>query len=107
MRQRAGALRDVEAACELVEPHLFLVDALGAPQYFRNFYIRRTLRIFPLYYAVLILALFVVPHLANVPEWTAIARENQVWYWTYMSNWGDTFGHAIAGFPQYIADRHI
>jgi peptidoglycan/LPS O-acetylase OafA/YrhL len=78
-----------------------LVDALGSPRYFRTFYIRRTLRIFPLYYAVLILALFVVPHLANVPEWTALARENQWWYWTYTSNWGDMLGHAVTIFPHF------
>jgi peptidoglycan/LPS O-acetylase OafA/YrhL len=78
-----------------------LVDTLGSPRYFRNFYIRRVLRIFPLYYTVLILALLVVPHLANVPEWTALARKNQLWYWTYTSNWGDTFGHAITGFPHF------
>jgi peptidoglycan/LPS O-acetylase OafA/YrhL len=78
-----------------------LVDALGSPRYFRNFYIRRTLRIFPLYYAVLILGLFVVPYLANVPEWTALARKNQWWYWTYTSNWGDTLGHTITGFLHF------
>jgi peptidoglycan/LPS O-acetylase OafA/YrhL len=72
-----------------------LVDALGSPRYFRNFYIRRTLRIFPLYYAVLILAFFVVPRLANVPAWTAVARANQWWYWSYLANWGDVLGHGI------------
>ena len=36
-----------------------LCDARGAPFYFRSFYIRRTLRIFPLYYAFLF-ALFVL-----------------------------------------------
>jgi peptidoglycan/LPS O-acetylase OafA/YrhL len=78
-----------------------LVDALGSPRYFRNFYIRRTLRIFPLYYAVLILGLFVVPYLANVPEWTALAQKNQCWYWTYASNWGDTLGHTITVFLHF------
>jgi len=78
-----------------------LVDALGSPGYFRNFYIRRTLRIFPLYYAVLIFALLVFPHLANVPEWTAIARKNQWWYWSYLSNWGGVLGHSIPGFTHF------
>jgi peptidoglycan/LPS O-acetylase OafA/YrhL len=78
-----------------------LVDALGSARYFRNFYIRRTLRIFPLYYAVLILALFVFPHVADVPEWTALARKNQWWYWTYLANWSDSFGHSIPGFPHF------
>jgi peptidoglycan/LPS O-acetylase OafA/YrhL len=78
-----------------------LVDALGSQNYFRNFYIRRTLRIFPLYYAVLILALLVFPHVANVPEWTAVARKNQWWYWSYLSNWGNTFGYSVLGFTHF------
>ncbi len=38
-----------------------LVRSKGGPGYFRNFYMRRTLRIFPLYYAVVALLLFVLP----------------------------------------------
>jgi peptidoglycan/LPS O-acetylase OafA/YrhL len=78
-----------------------LVDSVGAPRYFRNFYIRRVLRIFPLYYSVLFVALFVVPHIASVPAWTAVARKNQWWYWGYLSNWGDAFGHGLPGFPHF------
>ncbi len=78
-----------------------LVDALGSPAFFRTFYIRRTLRIFPLYYGVLAIALFVVPAIANVPEWRAIAWKNQWWYWTYLDNWGSIFGHGIPGLPHF------
>ena len=78
-----------------------LVDALGSPRYFRHFYIRRTLRIFPLYYAALLVALFVVPQVAQVPAWAAAARQNQWWYWSYLSNWGAPFGHGIAGLPHF------
>lgn len=78
-----------------------LVDALGSQRYFRNFYIRRVLRIFPLYYGVLILALLIFPHVAHVPEWAADARKNQWWYWTYMSNWGNAFGHSVPGFAHF------
>ena len=38
-----------------------LADSKGAPNYFRNFYVRRALRIWPLYYLVLFLAFVVVP----------------------------------------------
>src|ERR1700722_14258364 len=34
-----------------------LLDAAGQPDYFRNFYIRRALRIFPLYFGVLLVLL--------------------------------------------------
>ena len=38
-----------------------LYDARNKPHYFRNFYMRRLLRIFPLYYGVLALVFFVAP----------------------------------------------
>src|SRR6185503_19476821 len=38
-----------------------LNDARGSERFFRTFYIRRTLRIFPLYYAFLGLALVIFP----------------------------------------------
>jgi peptidoglycan/LPS O-acetylase OafA/YrhL len=38
-----------------------LLDTRGHKYYFRNFYARRTLRIFPLYYGVLLLALALTP----------------------------------------------
>src|SRR5215831_7761504 len=38
-----------------------LYDARNEPHYFRNFYMRRLLRIFPLYYGVLALVLLVGP----------------------------------------------
>jgi peptidoglycan/LPS O-acetylase OafA/YrhL len=78
-----------------------LLDARGTPHFFRDFYIRRTLRIFPLYYAVLILAFFVLPLVVSLPEWTEFARRNQWWYWTYLANWGGPFGHTVAGFPHF------
>ena len=38
-----------------------LYDARNKPHYFRNFYMRRVLRIFPLYYGVLALVFIVAP----------------------------------------------
>ena len=38
-----------------------LFDAKGKEHYFRNFYVRRALRIFPLYYGVLAAAVFLLP----------------------------------------------
>ncbi|MCE9619202.1 MAG: acyltransferase [Planctomycetes bacterium] len=84
-----------------------LLDTKSRARYFRNFYIRRTLRIFPLYYAVL-LALVVIlpmlPHSGSGPLAHAITeyaevRPHQWWFWTYMSNFyfalHGWMGHAI------------
>ena len=64
-----------------------LLDSLPRPHYFRNFYGRRVLRIFPLYYAVLIFAFLVLPRIA---PWTVVRYEQvnreAVWYWLHLSN---------------------
>jgi len=78
-----------------------LVDALGKPPFFRTFYIRRTLRIFPLYYAFLACVFFLVPLVAEIPEWEANAHRNQVWFWTYLANWADPYGQGVAGLSHF------
>jgi peptidoglycan/LPS O-acetylase OafA/YrhL len=73
-----------------------LFDARGMPHYFRNFYARRILRIFPLYYAFLLLLIVV---LSTVPP-TFLARigsgsnpdsqllwNAQPWLWTHTGNY--------------------
>ena len=64
-----------------------LYDAKHRPHRFRNFYARRVLRIFPLYYGTLLLLLFVYPRL--LPASTDAARQvwdHQAWYWSYLVN---------------------
>jgi peptidoglycan/LPS O-acetylase OafA/YrhL len=64
-----------------------LIDAKGAPGYFRVFYARRVLRIFPLYYVYLAVLFLVLPLLPiSLPATFGELRENQIWYWTYLSN---------------------
>jgi peptidoglycan/LPS O-acetylase OafA/YrhL len=64
-----------------------LLDTKGRPRYFSNFYMRRTLRIFPLYYGVLIFWL-ALPTLIRAGSWSAAADELrlQVWLWCYATN---------------------
>src|SRR5712691_1332018 len=45
-----------------------LLDAKGSNGYFRTFYARRVLRIFPLYYAVLVALLVIVPSIGFLRE---------------------------------------
>jgi peptidoglycan/LPS O-acetylase OafA/YrhL len=64
-----------------------LVDARQKPDYFRNFYMRRFLRIFPLYYAVLFALFQVLPRIPGVHSRTLdelVAR--QAWAWLYAVN---------------------
>ena len=63
-----------------------LLDAKGEPHYFRNFYARRTLRIFPLYYSVLALLFLVLPSVAALPPALEESRVHQAWMWTYTAN---------------------
>ncbi|MGZ6035283.1 MAG: acyltransferase family protein, partial [Myxococcaceae bacterium] len=63
-----------------------LLEAKGQPHYFRNFYARRTLRIFPLYYLVLAALFLVLPALTTPSPLLEVARQHQVWLWTYTSN---------------------
>ena len=64
-----------------------LYEAHDKPHYFRNFYMRRVLRIFPLYYGVLALLFFVAPliPLLRGPELDDLV-ERQAWAWLYAVN---------------------
>jgi peptidoglycan/LPS O-acetylase OafA/YrhL len=64
-----------------------LYDAHNKPNYFRNFYMRRLLRIFPLYYGVLMLVFFVAPliPLLRGPTLDYLV-DRQAWAWLYAVN---------------------
>jgi peptidoglycan/LPS O-acetylase OafA/YrhL len=65
-----------------------LYDAKGSPHYFRNFYMRRSLRIFPLYYTVAFVVLVVAPQFwpAETSASPAEAWPHEWSYWLYLSN---------------------
>ena len=73
-----------------------LVRTRDEPHYFRNFYIRRGLRTLPLYYAVVILSLIVLPalfpHSAKVQGFGRVGHDSWM-YWVFLQN----FGMAMAG----------
>jgi peptidoglycan/LPS O-acetylase OafA/YrhL len=65
-----------------------LFDAKGKQHFFRNFYARRTVRIFPLYYISLVLLLIVLPRLGGTINqgMGELPPGSQAWYWLYLSN---------------------
>jgi peptidoglycan/LPS O-acetylase OafA/YrhL len=79
--------------------------------YFRNFYLRRTLRIFPVYYATLALFFIVAP----VVSWSIGALpavldgpyrtllSDQGWYWSYLVN----IQIALHGWPEINVLAHF
>jgi peptidoglycan/LPS O-acetylase OafA/YrhL len=65
--------------------------------YFRNFYIKRTLRIFPLYYFFLLFYYFGWPLISGEKT---IALNDQVYFWIYLQNFAMTFHWGGSG-PEY------
>ena len=66
-----------------------LLKAKKKPEpFFKNFYARRILRIFPLYYGCLLLIYFIIPALTSG---AAIPFIKQVWFWSYLQNIVYTF----------------
>ena len=62
-----------------------LLSSKPAPRYFRNFYLRRLLRIFPLYYGVLVAA-FVIAPMLSATSLVMRASPHQGWLWLYGAN---------------------
>lgn len=64
-----------------------LLAAKDKPNYFKNFYARRSLRIFPLYYGVLIVAFCIIPFIPYFAGPTLEKmQDKQAWAWLYGIN---------------------
>ena len=74
-----------------------LLDTRRQPGYYRSFFVRRVLRIFPLYYGVLFVAFVVLP-LCGLGGHSG---QHQVWLWTYLANFAAPFGLDEAAFPHF------
>lgn len=71
-----------------------LIAAKEDKHYFLNFYMRRSLRIFPLYFLFLALWYFVLPIIEKVP---ITDFKLQVYYWIYMQDFAATFNWPSLG----------
>jgi peptidoglycan/LPS O-acetylase OafA/YrhL len=78
-----------------------LLDSRAAPGYYRAFFGRRVLRIFPLYYGVLLICMVILPVLRLAPAPLLADREHSVWLWTYLINWAEPLGVPIAALPHF------
>jgi len=64
-----------------------LIDARSSPRYFASFYMRRVLRIFPLYYLIVAICFLLLPHSPRSEALLVGATELPAWpYWTYLVN---------------------
>jgi len=71
-----------------------LLASKEQPRYFQNFYGRRAVRIFPLYYTVLLVGLFIAPALFG-ERWDRFMGDTwpkQAWLWAYSLNIAVTLG---------------
>ncbi|HLK50613.1 MAG TPA: acyltransferase [Bryobacteraceae bacterium] len=77
-----------------------LLDSKSSRHYFRSFYMRRVLRILPLYY-ICVFAFFCIvlpagntlaPAWAAGQEWMRVPPGESVWYWLHLSNWRSAYG---------------
>jgi peptidoglycan/LPS O-acetylase OafA/YrhL len=75
-----------------------LLSTKEAPGYFKNFYIRRTLRIFPLYYGFLVFYYFIYPLIAGEPFAPFV---QQIYYWIFMQDFSTTFRWVSSG-PEIV-----
>jgi peptidoglycan/LPS O-acetylase OafA/YrhL len=80
-----------------------LYDSKAGAHYFRSFYARRVLRIFPLYYGCLVVFLIVLPRLFPGDGALRSLHRDAFWYWTYLLN----LKIAYHGFPSIIVLAHF
>ena len=64
-----------------------LLDTQGQPRWWPDFFVRRALRVFPLYYGALVVLFVLLPRLVrwSEPDFRTL-QANQWWYWTYVVN---------------------
>jgi peptidoglycan/LPS O-acetylase OafA/YrhL len=82
-----------------------LVQGLNEPHYFLKFYWRRVVRIFPLYFVLLIFVFLIFPLL--IPSLVTTSYRDlmdiQLWYWTFCQN----IYNARNGWPANISIIHL
>jgi peptidoglycan/LPS O-acetylase OafA/YrhL len=86
-----------------------LLESKGSESYFKTFYLRRALRILPLYYcAVVVYFLVLVPALSVLsPDRASVAiavdrpPSEQLWYYLHLANWRIAWGVTFKGIDHF------
>lgn len=76
-----------------------LMDAGNERNYYSYFYMRRILRIFPLYYATLIVVFLLLPAAGLLPAYVKRDPAVELSYWLYYSNWHGPFYEGHGSMP--------
>ncbi len=76
-----------------------LLDEPRSRKAWRRFFVRRALRIFPLYYALLFVMLVLLPALGWLPADFRRTPSLEIYLWTYLWNWVAPFHPHAASFP--------
>jgi peptidoglycan/LPS O-acetylase OafA/YrhL len=77
-----------------------LLRTRKASNYFSSFYVRRILRIFPLYYFALFVGFVVLPRIGLI-HGLSDHTQHQTWYWLYVSNWAGMSGRHVPSFDHF------
>lgn len=78
-----------------------LLDTRSATNFYSSFYFRRLLRIFPLYFLVLLIFLVVLPHLVPLTPAILGSYTQQPWLWLFLNNWTQPNAGPVYWFPHF------
>lgn len=90
-----------------------LLKTKDSERYFLNFYARRVLRIFPLYYCVLLVIFWVLPACIKLDAAAQYLNSHQWWLWTYLSNfpghpsWDSSENYHLGHFWSLAVEEHF
>jgi peptidoglycan/LPS O-acetylase OafA/YrhL len=90
-----------------------LIDSKESPKYFTNFYVRRFLRIFPLYWGALFVVFYIFPHIIAFDSAASELSSNQWWLWCYLSNfpgsgfWDSSTTFKLGHFWSLAVEEHF
>lgn len=75
-----------------------LIHERGRGDYYSRFYLRRVFRIFPAYYAMLLLIWALLPHVPP-PDWDGAVLQQWPLFVAHLQNWGMALNHTAYDWP--------